>query len=169
MAERNTTNGLNFEALHLAIERCDPDQVLDFYAEDAELSIVNAQAQQGSHFELWGKAEIAKHLRATFAPETSHRVEREDIVGEDRVTFQEACEYPDGSRIVVETTLEVRDGKIFHQVDVVRGASRAGSKKEIGRSPPTRRGYPRTRPEENVPLSDRLPRFEQTTEEEEIR
>jgi hypothetical protein len=169
MTERNIADGLDFEALRESIERCDLDVMLGFYAEEAELKIVNAGNPQSLPFELRGKAEIAKHLRATFAPDTSHRVEREDIVGEDRVTFQEACEYPDGSRIVVETTLEVRDGKIFHQVDVVRGASRAGSEKVIGRSPPTRRGYPRTRPEENVPLSDRLPRFEQTIEEEEIR
>jgi hypothetical protein len=35
------------------------------------------------------------------------------------VTFWEACEYSDGSRVFVETTLEVRDGKIVRQVDVV--------------------------------------------------
>jgi len=35
------------------------------------------------------------------------------------VTFREACKYPDGSQLVVETTLEVRDGKIVRQVDVV--------------------------------------------------
>ena len=37
----------------------------------------------------------------------------------DRITFREACEYPDGDRVLVETTLEVRDGKIIRQEDVV--------------------------------------------------
>ena len=121
MSERKTANGLDFEALRHTIERCDLDLLLGFYAEDAELSIVNAGAEQGSPFELRGKAEIAKHLRAVFTQETSHRVERE-VVGEEWVTFQEACEYPDGSRVVVATTLEVREGRIFRQVDVVEAA-----------------------------------------------
>ncbi len=118
MTQRKPDTGLDFEALRLGIERCDPDLMLGFYAEDAQLSIVNAEAQRSITFELRGKEEIAKHLRAVFGPETSHRVERE-VVGEDRVTFWEACEYPDSSRVWVETTLEVRDAKIVRQVDVV--------------------------------------------------
>jgi len=42
-----------------------------------------------------------------------------EILGEERVTFREACAYPDGGRVLVETTLEVRDGKIIRQEDVV--------------------------------------------------
>jgi hypothetical protein len=128
---RKTANGLDFEILRLGIERCDPDLVLGFYAEDAELSIVNAGSPQGPPFELRGKAEIAKHLRAVFGQETAHRVERE-VVGEERVTFREACEYPDGSRIVVETTLEVRGGEIVRQVDAVAMEARADRMEEIG-------------------------------------
>jgi len=118
MAERKAANGLDFEALRQAIERCDPDLVLGFYVEDAELSIVNADSPQGLPFELRGKAEIAKYLRAVFGQKMPHRVERE-VVGEERVTFREASEYPDGSRVWVETALELRGGKIVRQVDVV--------------------------------------------------
>jgi SnoaL-like domain len=118
VSQRKAHRGLDFGALRQAIERCDPDLILGFYAEEANLSIVNAQAQRSIPFELCGKAEIAKHLRAAFGQETSHRVEGE-VVGEDRVTFREECEYLDGGRVVVETTLEVRDGKIVQQEDVV--------------------------------------------------
>ena len=85
---------------------------------EERLSIVNAQAPQSFPFELRGKAEIAKHLRAVYGQEASHRVER-GVVCNDRVTFLEACEYRDGARAVVETTLEVIGGKIVRQVDVV--------------------------------------------------
>ena len=95
-----------------------PHLILGFYAEEANLSIVNANAQRKFPFELCGKAEIAKHLRTAFGQQASHRVEVE-VVGEDRVTFREACEYPDGGRVLIETTLEVRDGKIVRQEDVV--------------------------------------------------
>ena len=121
MTQRKATEWLDFEALRLGIEGNDPEFVLGFYAEDAQLSIVNAGILQGTPFELRGKAEIAKHLRATFGQETSRRVEGE-VVGDDRVTFWEACEYSDGSRVFVETTLVVQDGKIIRQVDVVETA-----------------------------------------------
>ena len=137
MTQGKPGNGLNFEALRLGIERCDPEFLLSFYAEDAELSIVNAETPRAAPFELHGKAEIAKHLRTTFGQEASHRVEGDAAVGEDRVTFREACEYSDGGRVVVETTLEVRDGKIARQVDVVASDARTHSQEGSGRGPPT--------------------------------
>ena len=141
MTQREADRGLDFESLRLAIERFDPDLVLDFYAEDAELSIVNANAPRGTPFELRGKAEIAKHLRAVFIHGASHRVERE-VVGVERVRFREACEYPDGGRIVVQTVLEVRDGRIVRQVDMVAQAARPDLKEEVNPRPPTRKTLP---------------------------
>jgi hypothetical protein len=143
MTVRKTIKGLDFEALRLGIERCDPDLVLGFYADDAQLTIVNAAAPQDSPFELRGKTEIAKHLRVAFSQETSHRVERE-VVGKERVTFRETCEYQDDSWVVVETTLEVHDGEIVRQADVVANDARADRKEEIGRRPLIRKTQPRT-------------------------
>jgi hypothetical protein len=120
MTKGKDKTALDLETLRLGIERCDPDLLIDFYAEDARLRIVNADAPHASPFVLSGKAEIAKHLRVVFGPETAHRVEREAASDGDRTTFWEACEYPDGGCALVETTLEVHDGKIVRQVDVVR-------------------------------------------------
>ena len=141
MTQRKAHRGLDFEALRHAIERCDPDLILGFYAEEANLSIVNADAPQASPFELSGKAEIAKYLRAAFSQETSHCVE-EEVVGEDRVMFREACEYPDGGLVVVETTLEVHDGKIVRQVDLVTKNAPLDREEEISRGPPFRTSHP---------------------------
>jgi hypothetical protein len=120
----NGADWLDFEALRLCIERCDPDPMLGFYADDVELSIVDADSPRTPPFELHGRSEVAKHLRAVYGQKASHRVERA-IVDEGRVTFREACEYPDGNRVLVETTLEVSDGKIVRQVDMVAEAARA--------------------------------------------
>ena len=130
MTQRKADTGLDFETLRWGMERRDPDLVLGFYAEDARLSIANAAASQASPFELRGKAEIAKHLRAVFGQGASHRVELEEVGEVDGVRFRKVCEYPDGSRVMVKTTLEMRRGKIFRQVDVVA---------EIGQSPPGRK------------------------------
>ena len=128
MKRSKDADGLDFEALRLCVERCDPDQMLGFYADDVELSIVAADVPQTSFFELSGKSEVAKHLHAVYGQRASHRVERVErvVVDEGRVKFREACEYPDGSRVLVETTLEVRDGKIVRQVDVLVKAARIG-------------------------------------------
>jgi SnoaL-like protein len=168
MKKRKDDTGLDFGALRLGIERCDPDLVLGFYAEDAQLSIANAGSPQSSPFELRGKAEIAKHLRAVFAQETSRRVEGE-VVGEERVRFREACEYPDGRRVMVETTLEVHDGKIARQVEVVAKDSQAERKEEIGQSPPAGNLHPKLYPGADAPSLDRLLRSEQATEKEDLR
>ena len=155
MTDRKSADGLDFEALRQSIEGCDLALMLGFYAEDATLSIVNAGTPHASPFELRGKAEIAKYLRATFGPETSHRVEREAAVGKNRVTFREACEYPDGSRVRVETTLEVPDGKIVRQVDVVAQDTRADREEEIDRRLPARKHHPETNPEvDELPTGD---------------
>ena len=164
MTQRKATEGLDFEALRLGIEGNDPELVLGFYAEDAELSIVNAEILQGKPFELRGKAEIAKHLRAVLGSETSHRVER-GVASEDRVTFREACEYPDGGRVWVETTLEVRDGKIVRQVEVVSAGTQADREEEISQRPPIRK----THPGADAPHPDRLLRSKQATEKEDLR
>jgi hypothetical protein len=137
MTQQNPDRRLDLETLYLGIESRDPDLLLGFYADDARLSIVNTDTPHAPPFELCGKGEIAKHLRATFGYEASHRVERDAAVGEDRVTFREACEYPDSGRVWVETTLEVRDGKIVRQVDVVESDAGAGSQEGRGREPPT--------------------------------
>jgi SnoaL-like domain len=137
VTQRNPDRSLDFEALRYAIERSDPELILGFYAEDARLSIVHVHTPYAFPFELRGKGEIARHLRAAFGHEASHHIERDAAVGEDRVTFREACEYSDGGRVVVETTLEVRDGKIVGQVDVVASDARAGNQEGSGRGPPS--------------------------------
>jgi hypothetical protein len=164
MPQRKSGKGLDFETLRLGIERCDPDLVLGLYAEDAELSIVNADAPQGVPFELRGKAEIAKYLRAVFGQGATHRVEQE-VFDEGRVTFREACEYPDGSLVGVATTLELRDGRIVRQVDVVAQDARADRREDISKRPSARE----TQPGADVSPTGRLLRFEQSPDKEDLR
>jgi hypothetical protein len=109
--------GFDFGALRDAIERRDPESLVGFYALDAELRIVNAAATEGPAFRLSGRAEIGRYLRAMCLQRASCAVE-EETVQDEHVVFQEVCEYPDGSRVSIETTLELREGKICHQLDV---------------------------------------------------
>ena len=109
--------GFDFGTMRDAIERRDPETLEGFYAQDAELRVVNAAAPDGHAFRLRGKAEIGRYLRAMCLQRASCVVEGEAL-GEERVLFTEVCEYQDGSRISVQTTLKIREGMISSQLDV---------------------------------------------------
>jgi ketosteroid isomerase-like protein len=113
----HVSGGLDFEALRRAIEDRDADTLVGLYADDAEIRTVNRNTTPSSPRVLRGKEEISEYLRDVCGREMTHRVENE-VVGEGRIAFMEACEYPDGTRVLGAGTLEVRDGKISRQVNV---------------------------------------------------
>ncbi len=86
-------------------------------ADDAQIRVVNKNTTPSSPFELRGKEAITEYLRDVCGRAMTHRIEGE-VVGEERVAFNEACEYPDGTRVLCAATLEVSDGKIIRQVNV---------------------------------------------------
>jgi ketosteroid isomerase-like protein len=119
MTEQQAAGGkLDFEALRRAEEQHDLDAMLDLYADDAEIRIINRNTPPSSPYVLRGKEEIAEYLKDVFSRDMKHRVENE-VVGENRLAFNVDCEYPDGMRVLAAETAEVRDGKIVRQTEVV--------------------------------------------------
>jgi hypothetical protein len=98
--------GFDFEALRRGLE-----------GRYAELRIVNKRTPPSSPRELHGKEEISEYLRDVRGRQMTHRV-GDEVVGENRVAFNEACEYPDGTRVLTALTLDVQDGKVVRQVNV---------------------------------------------------
>jgi ketosteroid isomerase-like protein len=117
MTTQKTPSGLDFEAMRRGIEQLDAELLVNLYADDAELRVVNRNTTPSSPRELKGKEEISEYLRDVCGRAMTHRIERE-VVGEDRVAFNEACEYPDGTRVLCAATLDIKDGKIVRQVNV---------------------------------------------------
>ena len=117
MTDQMTAGGLDFGALRRAIEGRDAEALVGFYADDAQMVTVNKNATPSSPEVLRGKEQIARYLRDVCGREMTHRV-HDEVVGEGRVAFVEACEYPDGVKVLGAATLEVRDGKIVRQVNV---------------------------------------------------
>lgn len=115
MTEQRTS--FDFEAMRQAIEQLDADLLLSLYADDAELKVVNKSSTPSSPREIRGKEEIAEYWRDVCGRAMTHRIERE-VLGEERIAFNEECEYPDGTKVLASTTLEVREGKIVGQVNV---------------------------------------------------
>ena len=123
MIEEETTGGLDFEALRSAIERGDPDDLIGFYTQEAELRIVNANLPDGPAFELKGRSQIERYLHADCQQRMSCLLKDEVVFGEGSITFTEECSYQEGTLIRVRTTLEIADGLIVVQADVVQRQS----------------------------------------------
>ena len=117
MTAQKTSGGLDFEALRQAIENLDAELLVSLYPDDAEMRTVNRNTTPSSPKVLHGKEEIAEHLADVCGRAMTHRIENE-VVGAERVAFNEACEYPDGTKVLCAATLEVQEGKIYRQVNV---------------------------------------------------
>jgi hypothetical protein len=110
--------GVGVEALRHAYEQRDADLMISFYADDAELRIVNRLHPPSNPYELHGKEQIAEFQKRIFARDMKHRLERE-VVGEKRVAFHVACEYPSGERLLDAMVLELDEGnKIVRHLEV---------------------------------------------------
>jgi hypothetical protein len=94
-------------ALRLAIEARDPDALTGFYAEDADLRIVHAVLPEGQVFELKGRSQIERYLRAVCYQEMTCSVNGGVVLGEGSIEFVEMCAYPNGTTILVRTRLEL--------------------------------------------------------------
>jgi ketosteroid isomerase-like protein len=116
MTEQRSAGGLDFEALRRAREQRDADLLLSLYADDAEVRVVDQATPPGSPKVLRGE-EAAEYWRDVCGRDMTHRVENE-VIGAERVAFNEACEYPDGTKVLSAETLDVHDGKIVNQTVV---------------------------------------------------
>jgi hypothetical protein len=103
--------------LRRAIEGRGAETLVGFYADDAEFRTVNRNTTPSSPHVLRGKEEITEYLRDVCGRAMTHHIENE-VVGESRIAFNEACEYPDETRVLGAQTLELRGGKIVRQVNV---------------------------------------------------
>jgi hypothetical protein len=91
---------------------------LSLYTDDAGVRIVDHNNTPSSPRELHGKEEIDEYLRDVFSRDTTHQLERE-IIAKDRVAFNVACQYQDGVRVLAAESMELREGKVAEQVELV--------------------------------------------------
>ena len=109
---------VEIEALRRAYEERDADLMIGFYADDAQLRIVNRLHPPSNPYELLGKEQISRFQRRIFARDMKQSLEWE-IVGEDRVAFHVLREYVDGVRLLAATVLQLdENGKIVRHLEV---------------------------------------------------
>jgi ketosteroid isomerase-like protein len=106
-----TRSTFAFDKLRRAIEERDASSQLALYADDAEVRIVDRDHPPRVPRVLRGRDEIRAWIEDVSARDMTHRVENE-VLGDGRAAFTEACRYPDGTNVVCSAVLDVREGRI---------------------------------------------------------
>jgi len=115
--QQREAGGIDFEALRRSIEQRDLEALVDLYADDAEYQRIDRNSPPSSPMVVRGKEAITEYWRDVLGREMTHRVQ-DEVVGEERIAFSDACQYPDGMRVIGAENLEVRAGEIVRHVSV---------------------------------------------------
>ncbi|MFE9774685.1 nuclear transport factor 2 family protein [Streptomyces sp. NPDC005931] len=103
------------DTLRRGIEAQTSAHLVSLYADDAELRIVDRNTQPSHPKVLHGREEIATVLDDVYSRDMTHKLEQCVVQG-DHAAYCESCEYPDGVRVLSESMITLRDGKISEQV-----------------------------------------------------
>jgi ketosteroid isomerase-like protein len=105
------------EALRRGVEERDASTLLDLYAEDAELQIVDRSSPPSTPRILTGRSAIGAYLDEISSRDMTHELTRV-VVTETSLAYVEQCRYPDGTRVLCMAVLDLAGGRIVRQVGV---------------------------------------------------
>jgi len=97
--------------LRNAIEQGDEATLVGLYADDAEIRVVDHTRPPSKPTLVTGKPAIAEFYHDLCGRAMTHKVEQ-TIASQNGIAYTEACQYPDGVRVLSSNLLELRDGKI---------------------------------------------------------
>ncbi|MEV7978668.1 nuclear transport factor 2 family protein [Streptomyces sp. NPDC086519] len=112
-----TATGPTFDTdtLRRAIEGNTGNTLLALYADDAEIRIIDRDTQPSHPKVLHGRQDIAALLDDVYSRDMTHTLDQ-CIVQGDKAAYSESCEYADGVRVLAESMITLRDGKIAEQI-----------------------------------------------------
>lgn len=103
--------------LHKAIEGRDVDLLLSLYDDNAELRVIDRNHPPSSPLEMRGKQAISQYFTDILQRDMTHKVQ-DEVIGDNKMSFTDSCQYPDGTKVFSSSTLEFRNGKIVREVEV---------------------------------------------------
>ncbi|QLJ03300.1 nuclear transport factor 2 family protein [Streptomyces sp. NEAU-sy36] len=110
-----TGSAFDTETLRRGIEGTTGNTLLALYADDAEVRIVDHNTQPSHPRVLHGRGEIAALLDDIYRRDMTHKLDQCVVQG-DHAAFTESCQYGDGTRVLAESMITLRDGKIARQI-----------------------------------------------------
>jgi ketosteroid isomerase-like protein len=111
-------------AFKRAYEQWDIEALLDLYAADVELVQVDRDNPPSAPRMRHGK-EVLKGMFEHCAAVGVKATVEHMIAGEDRAAAAVTCEFPGGRKVLANSILEIQDGRIIRERDVVSGDPKA--------------------------------------------
>jgi hypothetical protein len=112
-----STVSFDIAALTHAIEHRNADAQLSYYHPDAALTLVDHDNPPSSPRTVKGTTEIGAYLADLCDRDMTHSV-RNAIYGDGRISFEVACAYPDGTRVLCMCIAGLTEGRITWQHQV---------------------------------------------------
>lgn len=113
-----TETAFDLAAFKRAVESgWDVGALLPLYHEDAEYVTVDKNNPPSSPSVLRGRAAIGEYLKDAASHGVVSRIEQ-PVVSPERAAVAFNCRYPNGTRVLCNSILELEDGLIVRQTDV---------------------------------------------------
>ncbi|MEW2130867.1 nuclear transport factor 2 family protein [Streptomyces sp. NPDC005435] len=103
------------DTLRESIESDTGDSLLNLYEDDAEIRVIDRDAQPSHPKVLRGRSEIREMLDDIYSRDMIHRL-GQCVIDGDHAAFTESCEYANGDRVYAESMITLRDGRISEQI-----------------------------------------------------
>jgi ketosteroid isomerase-like protein len=112
-----TTPTFDFAELKRAGEERDATAQLALYADDAAVTVVDRINTPGSPRVLRGREEIRAWIEDACERDITHSVQHR-VQDETGAAYIQSCRYPDGTKVLCATVLELDGGAIASQTVV---------------------------------------------------
>jgi ketosteroid isomerase-like protein len=113
-----TATSFDVDTFKRAYERWDIEALLDLYADDVELVQIDRDNPPSSPRVRHGKDVFRGMFEHCAAAGVKTTVEN-SVAGEDRAAATVTCEFPGGRKVVANGILELEDGRIVRERDVL--------------------------------------------------
>lgn len=119
MTMSDTSSMFDIETLRRGIEQRDAAAMRGLYAENALMTLVDQRDQPSHPHEITGASEIGQYLDEICSRDMDHHLDQV-VVSSDgtHAAYLESCRYPDGTRVLSTSMLDLRDGRITAQTSV---------------------------------------------------
>jgi SnoaL-like domain len=119
MSTMQSTPMFDVEALRRGIEERDAFTMRGLYRENAQLTVVDQRDQPSHPHEIAGTAAIGEFLDELCGRDMEHRLEQVVVSADGtHAAYLEQCRYPDGTRVMSTSMLDLRDGRIAAQTSL---------------------------------------------------
>lgn len=97
-----------------ALEQCNIDELMHYYTEDAQLTVIDQNHPPSQPLELKGRDAIRSFYDKVEAKEHNHKVDAE-VYDDNHLAFTETCEFEDGAKVAMSSMCELRNGQIVKE------------------------------------------------------